>query len=290
MRNHQNINVKIILNTLYIMKTSVLFFFLGALVVSAQINDLDYRKAHLKGDVKAVFSVSFYTSGDGKSVKANDKYRGDEVEFLNTLSTYNDQYQTTYKEFTYNGNLAKYIYRSFDEKGHRSETIEYDEYESPLYIRTHTCDDLGRVVTTKVCAANEDYCVRTVYYDYSKPNTRIIKMENDAGDPEGSYLLLFDDRGNKIRQEKRDADDNLLYAYTYTYDAKNHLIKSVEKVTTTFSYNDKGDCISQKICEGSRCEQRTYTYIYDSTGNWVGRTTYINKKAAYFTEREIMYY
>lgn len=271
------------------MKISILFFFLGIFVVSAQINELDYyREEGLKGNVKEVSSVSYYVSNK-KSVKSDEEYRGDEAKLINTLSVYNDNYQIVYKEFTYDGNLVKYIHGRFDEKGHRTETIEYDAYESPLYVRTHTCDEQGRLVTTRVCAANGDYCFRTVYYDYSRPNTKIIKMENDVGDSEGSYVLLFDDRGNNIRQEKRDADDNVLHTYTYTYNDKNQLIKRVEKETSTFSYNDKGDCITQKICEGSRCEQRTYTYTYDSVGNWVERITYIDKKATYITERQIKY-
>lgn len=271
------------------MRISVLAFFLGVFVVSAQIDKTFYEMENFKGNITSVRSISYIVSGKGETLKKKAVYRGNEVQYRNTLATYDGKNQVTYKEFTYNGDLVKYIHRYFDEKGYRCETIEYDAYELPLYIRSHTCDKLGEVVATRVCAANQDYCIRNIYYNYTKDNTKIVTVENDAGDYEGSYLVVYDDECNKKCERKVDSNGEIVYEYIYNYDSQNHLTQSIEKVTKFFSYNDNGDCIAQKVCQADECIQKTFVYTYDSNGNWITRITYIDQKVSFITERNIEY-
>lgn len=256
----------------------------------AQKKKNDFELDNLKGNVKSIRTIPYSVIVEGNSVKKGDIYRGDIPQYENTTIVYKQSMRVEYRFFSFNGDLKKYETYSYDNNRNLTEWTEYDIYENPQYVREYKYDAQGREVSGRVCASNDDYCLRNVLYDYTEPDTKKIQVESDSGDLLRSYIIKYDKRGNLLSEEKFDSKNNTIYLYTFTYNDENLLIeKKKDSQTITYKYNKSKDCIQEIVCEGINCNTKTFEYTYDKHNNWIQKIEYLNQKPTIIIERTIDY-
>lgn len=245
----------------------------------------------VKGNVRSVRTIPYVAEMDGDLVKKSEIYHGDSPLYKNTLNVFEKGLLTEYRTYFSCGDLKEYIQHSYNDKGVVQETIIYDRYENPCYIRTHTSDDQGRVIHTKVCAASEDYCIVDIYYDFSTPYLKEISVESDSGEAKESFSVFYDKNGNVTSEEKRDSYGSRIYLHKFSYDKNNNLIeKTTEDGKITYKYNANNDCIEERGNISRKNYRKTFEYTYDQHNNWTQKVEYIDGKPSIITEREIIYY
>lgn len=84
-------------------------------------------------------------------------------------------------------------------------------------------------------------------------------------------LYIFNDKGNRIEENRYNSDGELLTKATYKYDDKGNIVEMHEEI---------GSDHSNKFAE----------YEYDKQGNWTRLIYYENRIPKYWIEREFEYF
>ena len=92
-------------------------------------------------------------------------------------------------------------------------------------------------------------------------------------DDESKTTFKYDNKGNKIEENWFSLDGKIEKSFNFKYNSKSDIIEINE-------FNSYGKLLKNLI----------YKYEYDKLGNWIKKTTFLNKIPKYVTERQIVYY
>ncbi len=154
-----------------------------------------------------------------------------------------------------------------------------------------TFDSQGRI-KEEASYLNEKELLSKTIYSYEADGNRIEKTILNKFDGTQDtrvfkYTYKYDSQGNKLEERKFAADDRLLSTIFSRHDEKNNLLETYElspnpshsKCTEIFT--DRR-LMKERTCfdlKGSLATNESYSYEFDSTGNWVKRVgTYMQMK------------
>ncbi len=248
----------------------VLFVLTFCLVGNGQKSDRE--RANLTGPVKAVREMSEGPkSGSGDTVTYDEN--GNEIERV-MISDFGELMGKQTQTFNSSGSLQKSTF--LDPKGLKKEESIYS-YSNGKLSQILRFDHKGvlreKTVRTFDSSGN---VLEEVYFD---PNIARAKT-----------VYKYDDEGNAIEMAFFLSDGQKAHApvgpclgahkVTYTYDkARRPITKAAfetngrEKKSWTYSYTDSGDYLKYTIKSGSSTTSISYSYEYDSKGNWVKSTS-----------------
>jgi hypothetical protein len=116
-------------------------------------------------------------------------------------------------------------------------------------------------------------------YDENGNNAEIDTVAAD-GTSVGKWAYQYDDRGHVREWAAYNADGSIFEESTYTYDSEGRLKVAAEyradnSLEKKVTYDSKGNEIEAEkdAADGTLGWKRTYEYDFDSTGNWIKRTT-----------------
>lgn len=282
------------------MRITILICLLGINIIQAQQARNDWQKDRLLGKAKSVQTTEF----DAIKKKGKIEKGTPNVESISTLTKYNMHGDITEsKVYNYLGHLTdniQYQYDEhhrlvemldygmqpmirtiikYDEKGNTTE-INYLDIEDKVIAQSlFLYDDKGNKIEHQEYSKNKQLLLRTTYqytennlveeYHYNAEDHRIKYKRYEHQSKEDNTEPLVND--TPTEEEIRDEEDNLIYKYTY-------------------QYNDRGDVIKSIRYNNNNVEVSTYRYQYDSKGNWIEKIQYSGKKPLYITKRKIEYY
>ena len=109
----------------------------------------------------------------------------------------------------------------------------------------------------------------------------------------------YDEKGNKIEENRYYSDGRCRYKYTYKYDEKGNIIEKNTynsdgrlEYKYTYKYDEKGNKIEENSydSDGRLDPKWTYKYEFDKQGNWINRIGFENAIPTLISEREYEYY
>ncbi|WP_146106261.1 hypothetical protein [Aureicoccus marinus] len=129
--------------------------------------------------------------------------------------------------------------------------------------------------------------------------TEVETLESTLGYKGARSYYKYDEQGNKTQYSYYGSGGGRIQFQKFQYNSRNQLIKSLDYNRNgtlssfyTVSYNTKGDIITKKFFDSSDVVYRTesYTYKYDTKGNWTRRIKSIDGKPTEIHSRTIEYY
>lgn len=118
--------------------------------------------------------------------------------------------------------------------------------------------------------------------------------------PDSYYKTYqYDEKGNKIEEEHGSSSNNEITKATWKYDDKRREIEANAykpngklDYRTTWKYDDHGNQneMNDYKSNGSLRNHYIFKYDYDTNGNWIKRTEFLNNKPTFITIREITYF
>jgi len=193
--------------------------------------------------------------------------------------------------------------RTFDRFKERVKKVETETAElknesgnwiegKPLPASTETFDEMGNLVRNETYWKGQPYAI---YEYFFLKGARVVKVtdlvpHNEGGGPgpkatpDPRYTLKFvykyDSKGNRTEELRYGNDTSLRTRTAYLYDDKGNRIESTTYLPnakqasrrTLSSYDDKGNVVDESVYMGTNIVvKHSYTYEFDSTGNWIKR-------------------
>lgn len=180
------------------------------------------------------------------------------------------------------GLLGSRTLMQYDEKGNKKEMKTYDMNDSLTGTETYRYNNKGQC--TRVYVSNNSYTGETVY-TYDEKGKMVKKTESGVSYEEDQFTM----KGNG--QPYRDI-------YIYKYDEKGRLAEenvldslyySKPVYRYTYSYDDKGNKTEQRNYDQGGKLEKTSTFQYDETGNWIQQVITSGGVVSKW-ERKISYY
>ena len=229
----------------------------------------------------------FTLNEDGKVLSSETKYRG--------LTS--SQIQEVSGEFSYDasGNIIKsvlhiddVIIETFEIEGGRpvrSETVRQDFYRSKLRKVFEYEGDLLKEINIYVGDVDPSYKIK---YQYENGITTSI-MYNSQGKEDNRYAM-----DEKVRSTFIDHPSEWIINYEPGFALPSELRKPADasdqsSITTTFDETGNYATWTHKKVDGNT-EELTFSYTYDSQGNWTERIAYKNEEPLFITYRTYEYY
>lgn len=212
----------------------------GLLLVSVAMAGAktDRERAGLVGPVRTVSSVTTLPTGTGERVVSVYDANGNEIE------------AALYHGPAIGGSLAEKSIHSYDAEGHRTATATYNGDGVLLKKTTYAYDARGNL-TEMVSSDDAGLIEKTAYTcdEKGQPTEEVVYYAHGAVTLRSVYS--YDPKGNRT-QSLSYAHDGSVTKTVYTYDTKGN-------VTACATY----------AADGSLTDNLTYTYEFDSTGNWI---------------------
>lgn len=253
-----------------------LFFILVLFNSNGQINENDWSKMQLKGNVYILeekvsdFTTNYVFSRDGFIEKISNNHEETIIDYdvLKNKLEEKTYYKSNGKRFLFKSkifenNFLKFIY-FYNDQGIEVSKVEY------VYS--------NNLISKEIEYSNKQ--VHSIFeYNYDDKGNKIeIKKFNSANKLILKNKFKFDKHNNKTEFSIFDWNtDKVLETYYYNYNDKNELIFS-------YSLDNNGNLL--------RPTEFSYKYEYDAKGNWIYFVEYINKikKSNTETDRKINYY
>jgi hypothetical protein len=283
-------------------------------------NHLD--KETLKGNVKSVKELAYAVKEVGNTITKTERKR--------VYSNDSDSYKTfneqgNYIEVSYYESddtfMGKYSY-TYDSEDHNTQLNWSDSKNVLIQKHQYVYDTKGNATVYKMFYADDRglYFTDSITYDtygnrieeirYHPNNIDVINKKSYTYNTEGlktekrrwgkvksSFQYEFNSKSKKTAQREYDENERLLSEIKY-----NNKENIVEEWSTTpinstkvvYSYNTKEQLIKTFQTDTSNDDkvlrELVTEYTYDSHGNWITQTTFVNTSPRSLIEREITYY
>ncbi len=234
------------------------------------------------------------------------------------------------QEFEYDNEDIIYTHKStYNDKGNR---LNYDSYTKKNNILQHNYHRISiynednRLESFSVYIG-KDTLAHRIFYQYNPQGQRIEAVNYNAqGNLIGRYSYVYDQHGNKIKEQGYDNDFRPTLSVQYDYDTLTHLktkelhytgedltyqrifhynddrllseqiefdnINNIEN-KTTYQYNMSQQLMETIITHNNQLVKRS-VYEYDHQGNCIQENTYVREKnkwvMKYIIEHTIKYY
>lgn len=264
------------------------FFLAYSIMCTNCFSQMDCRRNDfgVKGEVRAIKSIEYYTIIENEKIKKGESLEGNESMVFNANGLIENK-TTSSGYFTY----------EYDENGNLERYYNY-KYDSTLYDRTEIEYKNGRIFKTESYASVGVIISEVVHsYDYlNRLEQRRTKLFNGEGLGDWSisdytYLGQTEIIHTKLGLDNREhvfieTEDSVLNTIsTISIDAStDKYTKNIEKM------NDNSDVIFHYSNNNEFVSVKTYEYEYDEFGNWYWRLTIVNDKPFKITERQIEYF
>ncbi len=170
--------------------------------------------------------------------------------------------------------FVKDIY-TYDKDNRPKTYCRYDNFNELQRKRTFEYDEQGRRIKDTYFNHFNDFYKKSTY-EYDDKGNKIeyrYRCKGDNCDLKAKFLHLFDEEGNEIGAK--------------VFDKKGKLLSRVSS-----KYDERGNCISEEIYnpDGTYKKGEKYEFVYDSKGNWIRCTLYVNGTLDYKAERTLEYF
>ena len=167
----------------------------------------------------------------------------------------------------------------------RSETVRQDFYRSKLRKVFEYEGDLLKEINIYVGDVDPSYKIK---YQYENGITTSI-MYNSQGKEDNRYAM-----DEKVRSTFIDHPSEWIINYEPGFALPSELRKPADasdqsSITTTFDETGNYATWTHKKVDGNT-EELTFSYTYDSQGNWTERIAYKNEEPLFITYRTYEYY
>jgi hypothetical protein len=180
-----------------------------------------------------------------------------------------------------NGSVEKTV-TSIDDKGTKVESKRYTSTGKVLFKTVFIYDPGGNLIEEKQLDSQDVLRGKKVYTNDDKGNAIEMVVYRDSATVKSRYVYTYDDKGNVIEEKYYKRGSNALNSrVTYTYDDKGNKVQDKTydadgswAVSHIYSYDSKGNMVDEKIMQADGLNGRnTFTYEYDSNGNWTKRVS-----------------
>ena len=223
-------------------------------------------------------------------------------------------------------NILEYFQEKYNEKGQIIEWKKFNPDSSLDFKQIYFYNELGQEFEAKQYGANDSLLYRWdskfdkkgnrieyIAYTYqgkligrktSKFNRRgkeiVWKLHNnDVFSNVGIYSKKrYNIKGQMTSSKSYEAHGRLYFSKHLKYDHNGNLIEErvvynkINKYTYIYQYNEAGDITQSNGYDFKKRKSHSayFEYVCDSSGNWIKKTEFRNKKIYYTTEREIEYF
>lgn len=210
----------------------------------------DTKKSELTGSIKAVRSETV-TLADGMG-KPSPEQRG-----ITEESSYDlDGFETEQLFYNPDKSLLSRTTYVRNARGVKSEAVLYDPKGTMREKRIFKADERGNIIEWQNTRPDGSVHSKSSYsYDQRGNNTEWI-IQNSRGAVTDRWVYGYDDRGRVVEESRYYADGTLEVKHVHTFDDK-----GLRKESATYK------------ADGTLVETQRYDYEFDSTGNWIKKTT-----------------
>jgi hypothetical protein len=216
------------------------------------------------------FSSMHVYDGNGNCVEAIG-VNHDGSKFINRI-LYDSSGREIERHFlNANGTMTARSLSFYDDKGQKIETLVYCPLQTLNHILNFAYDDSGNLIE------------ETLHYPSLSIRNRTV--------------IVRDNRGNETGRNTYSIDGALTRQDFYTYDEKgrqaSYIVQNESKVPVihwTHTYNERGDRKENFVYnrEGALYLKETFSYEFDSVGNWVKKRVDIEKFKDGQTGKEVL--
>lgn len=219
-------------------------------------------------------------------------------------------YKNTIEEMSLKGTMTSLSVSTFNVKmkGGKSESVDLQLTQSYKF------DSSGNATETVIAFPNN----KEIKYTYLYEDGRLVSLKGK----ESAYNYTYDEKGNRKEELYVNKNGKVLERTEFTYDKNNRCIRKItsnemsrlasiemkydakgnlcersvstidgDDTRTVYTYNEKNLVEKEKVYNKRNRLVRTYTYSYryDSIGNWVQKYTTENDEFNELMEREFKY-
>ena len=249
----------------------------------AQDQTPDWKVMKLKGNVKTLNQTSFEAkySGDttqqaGRNIVRGNKAKSRHIYTYTAMENlaFTDQgYIQNAVGYDVNSRGAEYITFKYNKNKIMHESIHYGPTKLIKRIQTYKYDDYGGLTTMRIYGRDKLMMSKTIYKLDRAGNIVEQRQSDNNKQRTGSRKYAYDEKDNCISTMIFDPKGKLVLTLVSESDEKNSITK-----TTTLDVNRKPSTSS------------TYSYKYDSLGNWTERTELKDGQPYMITVRDFQYY
>lgn len=205
-----------------------------------------------------------------------------------------------------------------------AEKITYGVQDYPTDKVTYLYDSKGNINQENIYLGSE-YIQYTALYKYDAKNNKVFEGRYDK-DSKMTYetKYQYDTNNNLLKSTTIGKDNQVEYSEELTYDKKNNILSRLTferydntKTLNKFLYDSNNNAIKRQISKNDvllfevnidydknnnqisyvatelaskAVSKRSYTYEYDTNGNWTKKTVFIDGKPKFIVERQIVYF
>jgi hypothetical protein len=251
-----------------------------------------WTKKELKGKIKSLTQIKC-SLDTGVSNKKNT------LEYFQ--EKYNEKGQIIeWKKFNPDSSLDfKYIY-FYNELGQEFEAKQYGANDSLLYRWDSKFDKKGNRIEYIAYTFQGKLIGRNTSKFNRKGKEIVWKLHNNDVFSDVSIYSKkrYNLKGQMTSSKSYEANGQLYFSKHFKYDRNGNLIEErvvydkTNRYTSTYIYNKAGDMTQSNGYNFKKRKSHSayFEYVYDSTGNWIKKTEFRNKKIYFTTEREIEYF
>ena len=210
----------------------------------------DTKKSELTGSIKAVRSETvILVDGMGKP---SPEQMGIAEESGYDL----DGFETEKLFYNPDKSLLSRTAYARDARSVRSEAVLYDPKGTMREKKIFKADERGNIIEWQNTRPDGSVHSKSSYsYDERGNNTEWV-IQNSRGAVTDKWVYGYDDRGRVIEESRYYADGTLDMKHVHAFDEK-----GLRKESETYK------------ADGALVETQRYDYEFDSTGNWIKKTT-----------------
>lgn len=150
----------------------------------------------------------------------------------------------------------------YDQDGHKTKMIQYDERGKELVTFSYETDEKGNVIKEAISYSDDSLMEQSSTFEYDGDKLYKVTHQDNS-----YYTYEYDKNGNQVKEFYYTADGELVRTYQSKYDKNGNLIKTsfidgdgTTGSYSTYEYNNKGET--------------TFSYDYDENGSLINKMEY----------------